>query len=187
MNHLQLQEAALPDLSESQISRLPKDQLAHFSRAVQQLQDWTLQMRGRINRAMEIRYADQIRQVQSLGQEEAAKFRIDDGDLQIDVSQPKEIVWDQKHLGEIAERMVVAGDRVQDFMQVHFSVAETDYARWQQTLRTNPWSAPNRHRRRSICRCTTSSTPASVRSWASPTTRSTAWCATGSGSCTSGR
>ena len=25
MNHLQLQQAALPDLSESQISRLPKD------------------------------------------------------------------------------------------------------------------------------------------------------------------
>ena len=36
MNHLQLQQAALPDLSESQISRLPKDQLAHFSNAVQQ-------------------------------------------------------------------------------------------------------------------------------------------------------
>ncbi len=28
-----------------------------------------------------------------LGQDEAATFRIDDGDLQIDVSQPKEIVW----------------------------------------------------------------------------------------------
>jgi len=38
-----------------------------------------------------------------LGQDEAATFRIDDGDLQIDVSQPKEIVWDQKHLSEIAE------------------------------------------------------------------------------------
>ena len=61
MNHLQLQEAALPDLSESQINRLPKDQLAHFSNAVQQLHDWTLQMLGRINRAMEIRYAEQIR------------------------------------------------------------------------------------------------------------------------------
>lgn len=56
MNHLQLQQAALPDLSENQISRLPKDQLAHFSNAVQQLHDWTLQMRGRINRAMEILY-----------------------------------------------------------------------------------------------------------------------------------
>jgi len=53
MNHLQLQQASLPDLSESQISRLPKDQLAHFSNAVQQLHDWTLQMRGRINRAMD--------------------------------------------------------------------------------------------------------------------------------------
>ena len=39
-----------------------------------------------------------------LGQDEAATFRIDDGDLQIDVSQPKEIVWDQKHLSEIARR-----------------------------------------------------------------------------------
>ena len=65
MNHLQLQEAALPDLSESQISRLPKDQQAQFSNAVQQLHDWTLQMRGRINRAMEIRYAEQIRHAES--------------------------------------------------------------------------------------------------------------------------
>ncbi len=135
MNHLQLQQAALPDLSENQISRLPKDQLAHFSNAVQQLHDWTQQMRGRINRAMEIRYADQIRHAESLGQEEAARFRIDDGDLQIDVSQPKEIVWDQQHLSEIAERMVVAGDRVEDFMQVQFSVAEQDYARWHPLLR----------------------------------------------------
>lgn len=135
MNHLQLQQAALPDLSESQISRLPKDQLAHFSNAVQQLHDWTLLMRGRINRAMEIRYADQIRQAESLGQDEAAKFRINDGDLQIDVSQLKEIIWDQKHLSEIADRMVVAGDRVQDFMQVEFSVAEQDYARWHPMLR----------------------------------------------------
>ena len=61
---------------------------------------------------MEIRYADQIRHAESLGQEEATKFRIDDGDLQIDVSSPKEIVWDQQHLSQIAERMVVAGDRV---------------------------------------------------------------------------
>ena len=92
-------------------------------------------MRGRINRGMEIRYAEQIRHADSLGQDEAARFRIDDGDLQIDVSQPKEIVWDQKHLSEIAERMVVAGDRVQDFMQVQFSVAEQDYARWHPLLR----------------------------------------------------
>lgn len=135
MNHLQLQQAALPDLSVSQISRLPKDQLAHFSNAVQQLQDWTEQMRGRINRAMEIRYADQMRHAQTLGQEEAARFRIDDGDLQIDVSNPKEIVWDQALLSQIAERMVVAGDRVQDFMQVQFSVSEQNYARWHPLLR----------------------------------------------------
>ena len=135
MNHLQLQQAALPDLSVSQISRLPKDQLAHFSNAVQQLQDWTEQMRGRINRAMEIRYAEQMRHAQTLGQDEAARFRIDDGDLQIDVSKPKEIVWDQDLLSQIAERMVVAGDRVQDFMQVQFSVAEQDYARWHPLLR----------------------------------------------------
>lgn len=135
MNHLQLQQAELPDLSENQISRLPKDQLAHFSNAVQQLQDWTLQMRGRINRAMEIRYQEQIREVQKRGADKSSRFCIDDGDLQIDVITPKEIIWDQEHLSQIAERMVVAGDRVQDFMQIHFSVSEQDYAKWHPLLR----------------------------------------------------
>ena len=30
-----------------------------------------------------------------------ARFRIDDGDLQVEVSQPKEIFWDQQHLSQI--------------------------------------------------------------------------------------
>ncbi len=135
MNHLQLQRDSLPDLSESQISRLPKDQLAHFSNSLDQLQDWTQQMRGRINRAMEIRYGEQIRLARSQGEEEAASLHIDDGDLQIDMAAPKEIVWDQEHLSQIADRMVAAGDRVQDFMNVHFSVDERDYARWHPLLR----------------------------------------------------
>ncbi|MEY2769890.1 MAG: hypothetical protein RIQ38_309 [Pseudomonadota bacterium] len=58
MNHLQLQQAALPDLSESQISRLPKDQLAHFSNAVQQLNDWTLQIEGLANVALVVHKDD---------------------------------------------------------------------------------------------------------------------------------
>lgn len=135
MNHLQLQQDSLPDLSESQISRLPKDQLAHLSISLDQLQDWTRQMRARMNRALEIRYAEQIRQAQSLGEEEATRLHIDDGDLQIDMSAPKEIVWDQAHLSAIADRMMAAGDRVQDFMDVHFSVSEKDYARWHPLLR----------------------------------------------------
>jgi trans-2-enoyl-CoA reductase len=98
MNHLQLHQAALPDLSANQISRLPKDQLAQFSHAVQELHDLTIQMRGRINRGLEQRYDEQIRQANSFGEEESARLRIDDVDLQIDVSQPKEIVWDQEHL-----------------------------------------------------------------------------------------
>ena len=51
MNHLQLNQAALPDLSEGQISRLPKDQLVHFSNAVQELHDWNVQ-HGRSGRCL---------------------------------------------------------------------------------------------------------------------------------------
>lgn len=134
MNHLQLQQSALPDLSENQISRLPKDQLVHFSNAVAELHAWTLQMRARINRAMEIRYAEQLRQAAELVPD-AAHLVIHDGDLHIEVSQPKEIVWDQAQLSQIAERMVAAGDRVQDFMAVHLSVSEEDYAKWHPMLR----------------------------------------------------
>ena len=48
MNHLQLHQAGLPDLSANQISRLPKDQLAQFSHAVQELHDWTIQISVRL-------------------------------------------------------------------------------------------------------------------------------------------
>jgi hypothetical protein len=129
MNHLQLNEAALPDLSEGQISRLAKDELAHFSGSVEQLQRWSEQMRARINRAMEIRYAEQ------LGRSSDRSLCIDDGDLQIEMNQPTEVLWDQRHLSEIADRMVAAGDRVQDFMQIQLSVAEADYARWHPMLK----------------------------------------------------
>ena len=135
MNHLQLHEAALPDLSENQISRLAKDELVHFSLAVEQLQHWSEQMRQRINRAMEIRYAEHIRQADVMGQGESQRLRIDDGDLQIEMSQGVEVTWDQKHLAEIADRMVAAGDRVQDFMRVELSVTEADYARWHPMLK----------------------------------------------------
>jgi hypothetical protein len=76
-----------------------------------------------------------MKEASNLDEVDSAKFSIDDGDLQIEVSQPKEIVWDQGHLSQVAERMVVAGDRVQDFMQVKFSVSEEDYAKWHPLLR----------------------------------------------------
>ena len=135
MSNFKLHQASLPDLSESQISQLPNDQLAHFSNSVQQIHEWTVQMRSRINRAMEVRYAEQIRTTSNLGEDEAARFLIDDGDLQIEVSRAKQIVWDQAHLSKIAERMVASGDRVEEFMQVHFSVSEQDFARWHPMLR----------------------------------------------------
>lgn len=135
MSNFKLHQASLPDLSESQISQIPKDQLAHFSNSVRHIHEWTVQMRSRINRAMQVRYAEQIRSAINLGEEESARFLIDDGDLQIEVMQPKQIAWDQEHLSKIAERMVASGDRVGDYMQVQFSVSELDYARWHPMLR----------------------------------------------------
>ena len=70
-----------------------------------------------------------------MGQGEAQRLLIDDGDLQIEMSQAVEVTWDQKHLAEIADRMVAAGDRVQDFMRVELSVTEADYARWHPMLK----------------------------------------------------
>lgn len=135
MNHLQLNQAALPDLSIVQISRLSKDQLAHFSYSIAEISIWAQHMRKRINMALELRYDAQIEQASNQLSGSPSQFRIDDGDLQIDVSQSKSVDWDQAILSQIAERMTAAGDRVQDFMQVEYSVAETDYAKWHPLLR----------------------------------------------------
>jgi uncharacterized protein (UPF0128 family) len=58
-----------------------------------------------------------------------------DGHLEITLELPKRVSWDQKKLAEIADRITAAGDRMQDYMDIDFSVSESRYTNWPPALR----------------------------------------------------
>ena len=83
------------------------------------LQRWRMQGRGphdlklgkRVNYPLNavIAFENCVQHVDTgVGKDEAARFRIDDGDLQIDDSQPKEIIWDQQRWTAACIRCVCA-------------------------------------------------------------------------------
>ena len=55
-------------------------------------------------------------------------------DRRIKFEQPKKVSWDQKHLGEIAERVVASGEEVKSYIDIKLSVSESRYTNWPPTL-----------------------------------------------------
>ena len=59
---------------------------------------------------------------------------INDGSLRIKFELPKKITWDQKQLGEIAERVVASGEQIKSYIDIKLSVSESRYTNWPPAL-----------------------------------------------------
>ena len=57
-----------------------------------------------------------------------------DGPLHIKFELPKKVSWNQKQLGEIAERIVASGEKVEGYLDVKLSVSESRYINWPPAL-----------------------------------------------------
>jgi hypothetical protein len=45
------------------------------------------------------------------------------------------VSWDQQQLAAIAQRIAAAGDRIEDYLDVEFSVSESRFNNWPTALR----------------------------------------------------
>ena len=55
---------------------------------------------------------------------------ISDGPLRLKFELPKKVSWNQKQLGEIAERIVASGEKVEGYLDIKLSVSESRYTNW---------------------------------------------------------
>jgi hypothetical protein len=125
----------LPELSVSQIAGLPHQRLQELDVALNELTTWVKQTRERVNAALEQRYGEPGRAALVDSGRDFGVSHISDGPLRVTYELPKRVSWDQKRLAEIAERIIAAGERVQDYMDVDLSVSETRFNNWPPTLK----------------------------------------------------
>ncbi|CAJ3062326.1 Uncharacterised protein [Burkholderia pseudomallei] len=135
MSDLNLFPSALPDLSVSQMTALPDQQLQELDVSLTELATWAKQMRERLNAALEQRFGDAARTALRDSGRDFGTIHISDGALRVTLEQRKLVTWDQQRLSDIAERIAASGERVQDYLDIEFSVSESRFNNWPPALR----------------------------------------------------
>jgi len=122
-------------LTEAQLLALPAEKLCEAQNNLARLADWVKKTQSTMHVAMQRRYAEQERVARAEAGKDFGTVRFQDGVVRVTVDTPKRVSWDQKQLAAMAKRIADSGDRVEDYLDVDFSVPESRYTKWPTALR----------------------------------------------------
>ena len=124
----------LADLSVSQLAKLAPEHKcaidAHLDAALATLK----KTRTKFDAALEQCYGEQARSALRESGRDFGTAHVSDGPLHVKFEQPKKVSWDQKQLGEIAQRIVASGEPIESYLDVKLSVPESKYTNWPPVL-----------------------------------------------------
>ena len=136
MTDLTLVPAELAELTVAQLAALSPQQKIVLARQLEQAGDWLKQVKARFDAALEQTYGDHIRTARSDGGKDFGVVHVADGDLRLTVDVSKRVTWDQTQLATIAKRIDAAGESVEEFIDVSYSISESRFQNWPSTLRS---------------------------------------------------
>lgn len=136
MTDLALLPAELADLSVAQLAALSPQQKIVLARQLEQAGDWLKQVKARFDAALEQTYGDRIRSARSDGGKDFGVVHLVDSGLRLSVDVSKRVTWDQAQLATIARRIDAAGESVEEFIDIAYSISESRFQNWPTTLRT---------------------------------------------------
>ena len=134
MSDLTVFPTDLAEMSVSQLANLPPAQLVEADANLDHLIDWAKKTRTKLDAALDQRFGEQGRTALRDSGRDFGTAHISDGSLRIKFELPKKITWDQKQLGEIAERVVASGEQVKSYIDIKLSVSESRYTNWPPAL-----------------------------------------------------
>jgi len=135
MSDLTLYPADIAAMSVGQLAALPPAQKAEISRNLDEALAWLKQARAKFDAALEAAYGEQARAARLEAGKDFGVVHLKDGLLRVTVDVPKRVSWDQAQLAAIARRIAAAGEKVEDYLDVEFSVSESRFNHWPPALR----------------------------------------------------
>jgi len=135
MSDLTLLPADVAAMSVGQLAALPPEQKAELSRNLDEALDWLKKARTKFDAALDAAYGEQARSTRVAAGKDFGVIHLSDGPLRVTVDQPKRVSWDQAQLAAIAQRIAASGERIEDYLDVEFSVSESRFNNWPTALR----------------------------------------------------
>ena len=136
MNDLTLLPAELAELSVAQLAALSPQQKILLAGQLEQAGEWLKQVKARFDAALEQTYGDRVRTARTNAGKDFGVVHVADGDVRLSVDQSKRVSWDQAQLATIAKRIAAAGENVEEFIDVEYSISESRFLNWPSTLRS---------------------------------------------------
>ena len=130
MNDLTIFPADIAGMSVSQLAALSPLQKHEISTNLDAAIDWLKKARSKFDAAIDQCYGEQARAALRDSGRDFGTAHISDGPLHIKFELPKKVSWNQKQLGEIAERIVASGEKVDSYLDIKLSVPESRYTNW---------------------------------------------------------
>jgi hypothetical protein len=160
MSDLTIFPADIAEMSETQLAALPPEQKREVDKNLDEALDWLKKARAKFDAALDKCYGEQARAALRESGRDFGTAHISDGPLHIKFELPKKVSWNQKQLGEIAERIVASGEKVEGYLDIKLSVSESRYTNWPPALQQqfaaartvdagNAWRSRTRCKRRS--------------------------------------
>ena len=135
MNDLTVLPADIAAMSVAQLAALPPAQKAELSRSLDEAIAWLKQARAKLDAALELAYGEQAHAARIRAGKDFGVVHLTDGPMRVTVDTPKRVSWDQQQLAAIAKRIAAAGERVEDYLDVEYSIPESRYNNWPPALR----------------------------------------------------
>ncbi|MFC4157982.1 hypothetical protein [Pandoraea sp. CB10b_02] len=136
MSDLTVFPADIAAMSVGQLAALPPDQKAEISRNLDEALDWLKKARAKFDVALDAAYGEQVRAARFEAGKDFGVIHLQDGPLRVTVDTPKRVSWDQAQLAATARRIAEAGEKVEDYLDVEFSVSESRFNNWPAALRS---------------------------------------------------
>ncbi len=134
MSDLTIFPADIAEMSVSQLAALSPMQKHEICMNLDAAIDWLKKARTKFDAALDQCYGERARVALRESGRDFGTAHISDGPLRIKFELPKKVSWNQKQLGEIAERIVTSGEKVEGYLDIKLSVSESRYTNWPPAL-----------------------------------------------------
>ena len=88
-----------------------------------------------IDCALDIKYADQARQLRLAANKDTGVVHFDDGRVRITADLPKKVEWDQARLADITRRIAANGDDPAEYVDVSYRISEAKFNAWPEAFK----------------------------------------------------
>jgi len=134
MNDLSFYPADLHAMTVTQMAELAINDFSTADRNVDEALSFLKRLRTKLDAAKVQRFGELARNALRETGRDFGVTHFNEGPVHIKYDVPKKVTWSQSILKEIAERIVGAGDKVEDYIDFKLTVSEARYTNWPTAL-----------------------------------------------------